>query len=583
MNIESNLLNPEEPKPKEQTVSYGDGRFEVSEKGVFFVSLNKQGEETKQWICSQLAVIAQTRDAKSGEWGRLLEWLDNDQTLHQWAMPMSLLQGDGSDVRRELARLGLSIAPGKKSRDLLSVYLDIYPVQARARCVERLGWHGAVYVTPSECIGQQDETVVFQNTNAVEPAFSVLGTADQWRDSIGHLAAGNARLVFTLSIAFAGPLAELADEDSGGFHLRGGSSSGKTTALRAAASVWGDPRTYPRLWRATANGLEGLAALHNDGLLILDELSQIDPREAGEAAYMLANGQGKARASRNGTARASARWRLLFLSAGEESLSALMARAGRKVNAGQEVRLADIEADAGEGMGVFETLHDHTNPAALALALKDAAANYHGAVGAAWLRRIVAERSNLPGTITDSIRQFVAEVVPQGAAGQVERVARRFGLAAVAGELATHYELTGWEESEADHAAKQCFNAWLEGFGGTGNREERAMLEQVRAFFEAHGASRFTSWGDPNDPNTRDRAGFSKALSEDKTQYFVFPEAFKREVCKGYDAKAVAAALLKAGWLEPGSKGRATQTLRLPGMGPTRCYVLNGRMWEDQQ
>lgn len=100
--------------------------------------------------------------------------------------------------------------------------------------------------------------------------------------------------------------------------------------------MWGNPSSYIRLWRATANGLEGLAALHNDGLLILDELSLIDPREAGEAAYLLANEQGKARASRAGTARPSAKWRLLFLSSGEESLAALMARSGRKANAGQE-------------------------------------------------------------------------------------------------------------------------------------------------------------------------------------------------------------------------------------------------------
>jgi uncharacterized protein (DUF927 family) len=43
-------------------------------------------------------------------------------------------------------------------------------------------------------------------------------------------------------------------------------------------------------------------------LLILDELSQMDAREAGEAAYLLANGRGKARASRMGTARQSASW-----------------------------------------------------------------------------------------------------------------------------------------------------------------------------------------------------------------------------------------------------------------------------------
>lgn len=80
----------------------------------------------------------------------------------------------------------------------------------------------------------------------------------------------------------------------------------------------------------------------------------------------------KAPASRNGTARAAQRWRLLFLSAGEESLSALMARVAKRTNAGQEVRLADIEADAGAGMGAFEVLHEHESPAALALALKDA-------------------------------------------------------------------------------------------------------------------------------------------------------------------------------------------------------------------
>ena len=487
---------------------YGGGRFEVSPHGVFFIGTDKDGNElSPRWMCSPLYVMAMTRDAKSGEWGRLLEWWDDDQVRHQWAMPLELLQGDGSDVRRELARLGLSIAPSKAARDLLASFLQVWPVQARARCVERLGWHGAVYVTPAESIGQDDEIVVFQNAHALEPAFSVSGTAEEWRHSVAALASGNSRLVFALSVAFAGALADVVGEDSGGFHLRGGSSSGKSTALKAAASVWGDPSTYPRLWRATANGLEGLAALHNDGLLILDELSQIDPKEAGEAAYLLANGQGKARASRTGAARQAARWRLLFLSAGEESLTALMARAGRKANAGQEIRLADIEADAGVGMGAFEMLHNQPSPAALALAVKDAAIRYHGAVGLAWLRCIVADRSKLADFIADGIRQFVEECTPSDAAGQVLRVARRFALVAVAGELASHYGLTGWQEGEAINAACKCFAVWLEAFGGSGNREERAMLAQVRAFFEAHGASRFEDMTATSDQRIPNRAG----------------------------------------------------------------------------
>ena len=565
------------------THDYGGGRFEVSPHGVFFIGTDKDGNELPpRWICSRLDVIAMTRDAKSGEWGRLLEWRDDDRVRHQWAMPLELLQGDGSEVRRELARLGLSIAPGKGARDLLSSFLQVWPVQARARCVERLGWHGAVYVTPAESIGQDDEIVVFQNAHALEPAFSTTGTAEEWRDSVAALAAGNSRLVFALSVAFAGALADVAGEDSGGFHLRGGSSTGKSSILRAAASVWGDPSAYPRLWRATANGLEGLAALHNDGLLILDELSQIDPREAGEAAYLLANGQGKVRASRTGAARQSARWRLLFLSAGEESLTALMARAGRKTNAGQEIRLADIESDAGAGMGAFEALHDQPSPAALALAVKDAAIRYHGAAGIEWLRRIVADRSMLSGFIADGIRQFVEEHTPADAAGQVLRVARRFALVAAAGELATHYGLTGWTEGEAINAARKCFDVWLESFGGTGNREERAMLSQVRAFFEAHGASRFEDVTATTDQRIPNRAGFYRTDANGEREFMVLPESFKRDVCQGFDTKAVTAVLLKAGWLAPGEGSRATQKPRLPGFGPTRCYVFTGRMWEGE-
>jgi uncharacterized protein (DUF927 family) len=473
---------------------YGGGRFEVSDRGVVFNGPpDKEGNpKPPVWICAPLHVLAKTRDSKSAGWGLLLEWRDADRVAHQWAMPIELLQRDGgAEARCELARQGLAIAPGRAARELFPAYLQVWPTDARARCVGRLGWHDEVYVLPTEAVGEAGETVVFQNPHGVEPALSASGTCDEWRESVAALAQGNSRLVFAISIAFAGPLLELAGEDSGGFHLRGPSSTGKSTALKLAASVWGNPSAYCRLWRATANGLEGLAALHNDGLLILDELSQMDPMEAGEAAYLLANGQGKNRASRNGSARQAARWRVLFLSAGEESLSALMAHAKRKPTAGQEIRMAEVDADAGTGMGALEVLHGYDTPAALALVLKDAATRHYGAVGFEWLRRIVDDRSKLASVLADGVRQFVEEFAPANAGGQIERVARRFGLIAVAGETATRYGLTGWPKHECERAAAKCFASWLESFGWTGNREERELLAQVQSFLEQHGASRF--------------------------------------------------------------------------------------------
>ena len=104
-------------------------------------------------------------------------------------------------------------------------------------------------------------------------------------------------MLFSISCAAAGPLLELAGAEGGGFHLRGPSSCGKTTLLHAAASFYGPPADVVRSWRSTSNALEGIAALHNDCTLMLDELSQMASGDAAEASYMLANGAGKSRAN----------------------------------------------------------------------------------------------------------------------------------------------------------------------------------------------------------------------------------------------------------------------------------------------
>ncbi len=161
-----------------------------------------------------------------------------------------------------------------------------------------------------------------------------------------------------------------------------------------------------------------------------------------------------------------------------------MARAGQRANAGQEIRLADIEADAGCNMGIFEKLHHHETPAAFALTLKEVSSRYYGAVGLAWLRHIVANQHAIHGVITKEIESFLKCVVIPNGSGQMLRVARRFALVAATGELATQYGLTGWLQGESFRAAYECFKTWLFAFGWQGNREDRAILSQVRSLAE---------------------------------------------------------------------------------------------------
>lgn len=496
-------------------------------------------------------------------------------------MPMELLQGDGVAVRQELARMGLALSTGKSARDLLATYLQVWPVEARALCVDRPGWHGPVYVTPSDAVGDQGKLVVFQTAAALAPAWAEAGTWQAWRDELARLAVGNSRVMFSISLAFAGPLLAPAGEEGGGFHLVGRSSCGKSTVCRLAGSVWGHPNTYPRQWRGTSNGFEGMAALHNDGLLVLDEISQADERRVGEAAYLFANGQGKQRAGKSGEARNIATWRLLLLSNGEQSLAAIMAKAGRRINAGQEVRLVHIDADADADMGIFENIHGAPGSADFAKLLDDLAKRHHGAVGMEWLRWLVKHHQTLPAQIATNIEKFCRAVVPAGASGQVSRVARRFGLVAVAGELATAYGLTGWPEGEAARAAKVCFESWITGYGSIGDREEAALLAQVRAFFELHGSARFESADATEEMKVISRAGFYRYQPDNSRQYLVFPEAFKRELCEGFDPRSATKILLANEWLIAGSDGKSSQKIRLPGLGPTRCYVFDTtKIWE---
>ena len=569
------MHNPGPEKFSKVSFDYAGGRFESSSAGVLYFGKDKEGkEQPARLICSPLNILAKTRDDKSTSWGRLLEWWDEDGKRHQWAMPVESLEGDSAEVWRRLASEGLSIWPSQNSRILLAVFLKKCPVELRAVCVDRLGWHGGVYVAPEQSIGEAGERVVFQNSHALEPAFAEAGTLDEWRENVAALACGNSRLVLALSIAFAAGLADVAGLESGGFHFRGASSSGKSTALKLAASVWGNPAAYVRLWRSTTNGLEGLAALHNDGILILDEIGQIDPGAAGDAAYLLANGQGKVRASRNGMAKPGQRWRLLFLSAGEEALTAIMERAGKKTSAGQEIRLADIEADAGAGLGMFEVLNGYPSAAALATAIQNATSRQYGSVGMKWLQRIVADRALFAEPLREEIRQFVASVVPKVAAGQAQRVAYRFGLAAAAGELATRYGLTGWPAGEAIQAARTCFNAWLANFG-EGNREERAIVTQAQAFIEQDGASRFEDITADHEQRIPNRAGYFRTREDGSREFLVLPEVFRRELCQGYDEKTVKRALIAAGVLVRAKDGKPTQVFRLPGLSATaRAYVL---------
>ena len=469
------------PEAEPAYVSFGNYRMGGS--GLFIEP--DDPDKPPVWLSAPFEVLAHTRDAEGNAWGKLLRWRDLDNRMHEWAMPVKALGGGRDEVWRELLDGGLQIASSIASRNKLAEYLSSVRVDGRARAVSRIGWHiedkAGVFVLPDATYGEAlAEQVLWQTETRAITAYHVAGTVEDWRSAVARRCIGNSRLVCAVSSAFAAPLLVLASEENGGFHFVGSSRTGKTTILRTAASVWGGGgiNGYLRSWRATSNGLESIAESHCDTLLCLDEMGQVEAREAGEIAYMLANGFGKGRARRDGSARSPAQWRLLFLSSGEVSLADKMAEIGRRSRAGQEVRLVDVPADAGAGLGAFEELHGAPSSGAFAEELRQATEQYCGVPARRFLHLLTGRNASDPLALVDLLRagrdEFLGANLPKSASGQVRSVCSRFALVAAAGSLATAFGLTGWPDDEADRAAAACFHAWLERRGSVGEHELEA-------------------------------------------------------------------------------------------------------------
>ena len=556
-----------------------DGHIEIAE-------TDNDDKTQWKWLCSAIEFLAVIRDGDSRSWGLLLRVQTPDGLWNCWVMPRRLLSDSGGELPGHLRDIGLHFAIGSKAKAALLNLLNCAQPDARARSVTHVGWHDRVFVLPEAVYGETSgELTVFAPAILLKHAYRHGGTLDGWQ-KMARLCSGNSRLVLAVSASFAGPLLRLADVEGGGFHLRGASSLGKSTALHVAGSVWGGGSLcgFVRSWRATDNAMEGTAVTHCDTLLCLDEMSEVDARTASNTAYMLANGQGKSRANRGGDVRPHAEWRLFFLSTGEIGLADKLAEERRRSTAGQEVRVVDIPADAGAGLGLFENIHGFDTASKFAEALRSNVAENYGHAADEFVKKLVQELEGAREAVRGHMEDFLKNHCPANCDGQVRRVARRFALVAAAGELATAMGILPWPNGEATKGARRCFADWLAQRGGTEPAEVRNGIDSVRDFISRHGASRFVPWTDHASAIAaavvRDWAGFMRK-EDTGTTYYVFPEAF-REACGGVAHDLVARALADRGMLKRDLAGKASRVERLPEMGTHRVYVLTPRLFDSE-
>lgn len=164
-------------------------------------------------------------------------------------------------------------------------------------------------------------------------SFHEAGTFEPWLETIESVKQ-YPRVMVGIYTSLAAPLLKILDCDNFGTHFHDRSSTGKTTDLMIAASVWGNPvvgspRSCVHSWDLTAVAIERKSATGADLPLFLDDTKRGNPQQIGAALYRFHQGRGRGRGSKTGLAMDRA-WRSTMISTGEARATSYTQDAGTR-------------------------------------------------------------------------------------------------------------------------------------------------------------------------------------------------------------------------------------------------------------
>lgn len=248
-----------------------------------------------------------------------------------------------------LATQGISVTSSTAStlvdylNDMENLNYDLIP---ESKSIGRLGY------IPGEGFSPYVDDLVFDGDASFKHLYENIkcsGSINAWYDAIMECRRMSVTARIMIAASFAAPILSIVGALPFFVHLWGvDSGTGKTVALMAAASVWGNPAlgSYVQTFNATQVGQERTAAFLNHLPFCIDEL-QLTKDSHGRSnfdVYQLAQGVGRARGKRTGGVEMTPTWSCCFLTTGESPIF------GNSAGAGAVNRVIDIECTAGDAV-----------------------------------------------------------------------------------------------------------------------------------------------------------------------------------------------------------------------------------------
>lgn len=296
-----------------------------SEKGISMIDEKKYSPVT---VCRTPIIL--TRRLRSMETGeeKMEVAFKRDGQWHKAIYPRStVFTARGITA---LADLGCTVTSENAKyvvKFLAALESENIDIIKRADSTSTFGWQ-----TEKRFIPGYDKDIVLDIDPSQRPmasAYCMSGTMKGWLDMIRpHRTRDKFR--FIMAAGFTAPLLRIIKQRIFFVYNWGGSKGGKTAALKAALSAWGDPEKLMVNFNATQVGLERTASFYCDLPLGIDErqLAGNNQNSLEKIVYMIASGTGKIRGAKSGGIQAMQTWRTVALATGEEPLSTETSQTG---------------------------------------------------------------------------------------------------------------------------------------------------------------------------------------------------------------------------------------------------------------
>ncbi|TDQ67269.1 uncharacterized protein DUF927 [Maritalea mobilis] len=455
---------------------------------------------------------------------------------------------------------------------------------------KKVGWHQLgddwVYLLYEPITDLGDGRLAYLDMSSLPDVGNgqLAGDLDEWVEHVARPMTKSKVSLFALCSAFAGPLLKFSGlQETMIINFAAKSSTGKTTIVKAAASVWGNPNDFPG-WRQTETRIDETALVYNDNIYILDDLEtntgSLSKRmgDAFQLIHTLTAGKPKG-ISKLAAAEGRSTYQTIALSSSPKPITQAIA-AKRELQDSDRVRLLDVLIPE-TPYGIWDpsiALRKNEPPLDRQQTeyLSANAARYHGTAGCKWVRFLMRNHDKIERLVELSTERFIRKCETNEP--RKTRIAAKIALIEFAGLVAVAVKLLPCTKQDVQRACRWAYKEIIKSAFG----HEVEFKHIQKCLIDARNAELFAAY-DATQVRTntklKQEAGF---INKSNGQLILTPKAFdslfdellpENQNARYARQAFIKKVLVQKGICCSGSNGEITKSVNINGSGQRRIVL----------